>query len=286
MPVNPLRSICCREVGCGYEYKHKRMEGKAWKLERMIHVASGECASRVTAFQERQDEKVDARLEQVQMLQDQIDVLRLDFDTLVQRVSIRLESRKKRKDFVQRDNKPKPWPMGTCVDYLRGQGLPIADKFKEIMTVDRDPAWSWERALGAWFHWLLDQSPSDPILMLYGGEIRFWTSSYCKEKVTRLQYFRCLAQTVKNWSHLDENVEAFFVGFYFPMVQQARTLCHWNNRIMFDLPCCERAKDEFDRKVFAENPYNMEPDLQFQMRIARVFHSVLEERMEKRKESD
>ena len=70
------------------------------------------------------------------------------------------------------------------------------------------------------------------------------------------------------------------------MVQQARNLCHWTNRILFDLPCCERDKDEFDRKVFAADPYMMEPDLQFQMRIARVFHDVLEERMEKRKESD
>ena len=286
MPINPLRPICCREVGCGYVYKHKRMESKAWKLERMIHVASGDCASRVTAFQEKRDEKQNAGLEQVQMLQDQIDVLRLELRQLKERVCIRLEYRKKKKHNIERDNKPKPWPMGTCVKYLLGGNVGIADKFKEIMTADRDPAWSWERALGAWFHWLLDQSPSDPVLMLYGGEIRFWTEAKCKEKVTKLRYFRCLAHTVKNWDHLDESLDAFFVGFYFPMVQQARNLCHWTNRILFDLPCCERDKDEFDRKVFAADPYMMEPDLQFQMRIARVFHDVLEERMEKRKESD
>ena len=96
MPVNPLRPICCREVGCGYVYKHKRMEGKAWKLERMIHVTTGECASRVTKFQESH---ADARLEQVQMLQDQIDVLRLDHEKLKERVCIRLEYRKKKKHF-------------------------------------------------------------------------------------------------------------------------------------------------------------------------------------------
>ena len=289
MPVNPLRPICCREVGCGYVYKHKRMEGKAWKLERMIHVTTGDCASRVTAFMERKkpvidyEEKLQAMYEK---LQDQIDVLRIEHQHLKERVEQRIEHRKKKRYFTERNKKPKPWPMTKCVEYLRGQDVGIAAKFKEIMTADRDPAWSWERALGAWFHWLLDQSPSDPVLMLYGGEIRFWTAANCKQKVTKLRYFRCLAHTVKNWDHLDESLDAFFVGFYFPMVQQARNLCHWTNRILFDLPCCERDKDEFDRKVFAADPYMMEPDLQFQMRIARVFHDVLEERMEKRKESD
>jgi hypothetical protein len=121
--------------------------------------------------------------------------------------------------------------------------------------------------------------------MLYGGEIRFWTAN-SKTKTTRLRYFRCLAQTVKKWDHLDESIDAFFVGFYFPMVAACRNLNHWTNRIMFDLPCNERDKEEFDRKVFTENPYMMEPDLQFHIRIARVFHDVLEERMDKRKESE
>jgi len=177
--------------------------------------------------------------------------------------------------------------MAKCVAYLLEQPrVHIRAQFLEIMTADRDPAWSWERALGAWFHWLLDQSPSDPVLMLYGGVIRFWSDTNSKTQTTRLRYFRCLAQTVKDWDPLDESLDAFFVGFYFPMVAACRNLNHWTNRIMFDLPCNERAKDEFDRKVFTENPYNMEPDLQFQMRIARVFHDVLEERMGKRKESE
>ena len=289
MPVNPLRPICCREVGCGYVYKHKRMEGKAWKLERMVHVASGDCATRVTAFQEKQKAVVGfevALAKAMETLQVQIDVNRIEHQHLKERVERRLESRFRKKNYIERDSKPKPWPMARCVPYLLEQDVGIRAKFKEIMTADRDPAWSWERALGAWFHWLLDQSPSDPVLMLYGGEIRFWSDANSKTKTTRLRYFRCMAHTVKDWDHADESMDSFFVGFYFPMIAACRDLNHWTNRIMFDLPCNERDKDEFDRKVFPTTPYMMEPDLQFHIRIASVFHDVLAQRMEKRKESD
>ena len=85
MPINPLRPICCREVGCGYVYKHKRMGGKAWKLERMVHVASGDCAKRVTAFQVNQEAVVGyevALAKGLATLQGQIDVMRIEHQHL------------------------------------------------------------------------------------------------------------------------------------------------------------------------------------------------------------
>ena len=289
MPKHAMRPIICREVGCGYTYKHKQMDSKGWKTERLIHVASGECACRVTAFKQAQMEAGDkwGDLEDVMRpVLSRLEKLELAHYELVRRVEKRIESRKSRKHFKERDAKPKPWPMGNCVPYLLEQGLPVADKFREIMTVDRDPAWTWELALAAWFHWLLDQSPSDPVLMLYGGEIRFWDSNKSKTKTTKLRYFRTMAAHVKNWDHLDEATDAFFIGFYFTMIAACRKLCHWTNRILFDLPCPERAKDEFDKKVFADTPYMMAPDLQFQARISRCFHDVLDQRMDARKQND
>ena len=54
---------------------------------------------------------------------------------------------------------------------------------------------------------------------------------------------------------------------------------HISNRIIFDMPCSEQKKHEFDTKIFPADPYgNKEPDLGRDKRLAQVFFDVLEAR--------
>ena len=107
MPKKPLRPITCMTVGCGYTYKHKRIDGKGWQRERMLHVASGECAKRVnetaTADAEsRQGGGVTRRevLDLIDPLYDLMRVAAMELEELKHRVEKRLESRKKRKFYI------------------------------------------------------------------------------------------------------------------------------------------------------------------------------------------
>ena len=70
------------------------------------------------------------------------------------------------------------------------------------------------------------------------------------------------------------------------MVQACRGMTHFENRIIFDLPCTEREKREFEVKVFPDNPYEKEPDLQFDRRIAQVFYDVMQARKAQRHADD
>ena len=291
MPKNPLRPITCMAPGCGYLYKHKRLEGKGWKRERMAHVASGDCARRVNASVAKDQESrangmsVEDIKSMVLTLQEPIyellRVTRAELGDLKHRVEKRLESRKKRKFYIERDSKPKPWKMGTAVKDLLVLDLDVAEKFKETMTKEYTHGWSWEVSLATWFHWLLDQCSSDPILLMSKDEIRFHNGSGA-QKVTKLQFFRCFGR-FKEWDPLDEGLNSFFVGFWYPLVAACRRLTHWDNRIIFDLPCPEQRKRSFDMVWFNALEDEREPNLTRDKAIAQVFYDVLATRQRQRR---
>ena len=286
--------ITCATVGCGFVYTHKRMDSKGWQRERLLHVASGQCAKRVneTAAAEVESrqgggvtmkEVLDLVSKLVDPMYDLIRVQDAKHEELKQRVEKRLESRKKRKFYIERDSKPKPWKMRVCIkQLLLVEDLPVVEKFKETMTKEYEHGWTWQLSLGAWFHWLLDQCSADPILLMSKDSIRFHDESGSKN-VTKLQFFRCFGRFTK-WDPLDEGLDGFFVGFWYPLVTACRDLTHWDNRIIFDLPCSEQQKRTFDDVWL--NGFNemREPNLSRDRAIAQVFYDVLAFRRANRRE--
>ena len=274
------RTITCVNVGCGYTYTHKRMDGKGWQRERMLHVATGQCARRVNASMARDVESransMVSRKDVLALIDPIYDLLRVadaKLESLKTRVEKRLESRKKRKFYIERDSKPKPWKMREAVKGLLASELHVAEAFKETMTKRYAGGWSWQVALSTWFHFILDQCCSDPVLLMAKDEVRFHDDSG-QRKVTKLQYFRCFGR-YKKWDPLDEGLDGFFVGFWYPMVAACRKLSHWDNRIIFDLPCSEQARRTFNliwHDGFAEM---REPDVARDRSIAQVFYDVL-----------
>ena len=104
MPKSALRPITCMQPGCGYTYEHKRMDSKAWKKERMLHVVTGDCAKRV---QETNDREMASRLSgggvtMADVTESQLPIYALltaqaeELQALKERVERRLESRKKK----------------------------------------------------------------------------------------------------------------------------------------------------------------------------------------------
>ena len=102
------------------------------------------------------------------------------------------------------------------------------------------------------------------------------------------QFFRCFREgRKKDWDPCDETADAFFVGFYFPMIVATRqSICNWNTQILFYMTCCERYKREFDKKIFPDEPYYQEPDLVRDERVASVFFGVLQARRAQRVKHD
>ena len=282
------RLITCLKPGCGYTYKHKRMECKGWKQERLVHIASGECARRVHESRTRAEDKTDgvSMNEVRQMVDDMVaplyDLLRVQdakHEELKQRVVARLEARKKRKHYIERDSKPKPWQMARCVEELKlREDLGVVEAFKETMTKEYTHGWSWQVSLSAWFHWLLDQCSCDPILLMSKDYIRY-VDHQGVQQVTKLQFFRCFGK-FNRWDPLD----GFFVGFWYPLVVACKKLTNWNNRIIFDLPCSEQQKRTFD-KVWHDGFADIrEPNLSMDRAIAQVFYDVLKTRKRQRRE--
>ena len=291
MPKSALRPITCMTPGCGYTYEHKRMEGKAWRRERMLHVTTGECARRVQEYNDREiacrlqgggvtmADVTESLLPLYALITQQADEVR----ELRERVERRLESRKKKKDYVERDSYPGPWPMNSAIDALsQFPDVCIVTKFREIMTKEYEHGWSWERAVGCWLHWMFDQCSSDPILLMRHDAVRFFNKSG-KQQRTKLQFFRCFGKVVKDYETLDESMDAFFVGFWYPMVLECRKLTHFANHIMFEIPATEREKREFEEKVFPAHPYERAPDLQMDRRIAQVLYDVMQDRKAQRR---
>ena len=171
--------------------------------------------------------------------------------------------------------------MRKCVEGLLVGELPVADTFKETMTKEYSHGWSWEISLSTWFHWLLDQCSADPVLLMAKDDIRFHDESGVR-KVTKLQFFRCFGK-FKKWDSLDEGFDSFFVGFWYPLVGACRKLCHWDNRIIFDLPCSEQKKRTFNN-VWHDGFADMrEPNLSRDRAITQVFYDVLVARRRQRR---
>ena len=254
------KTVTCVKPGCGYTYTHKRMDSKGFRRERMLHVVTGECAKRVQVFNDREVASrlagggvtmTDVTEAVAKALVPVYELLRKQGEglgELKERVERRIESRKKKRVYIERDSKPPPWTINKAVLQLKEQGG-VIDKFKEIMTKEYDHGWSWERAVSCWLHWMLDQCSADPILLMAHDEVRYHESNGPR-KVTKLQFFRCFAKVCKDYNTLDEGGDAFFVGFWYPMVKACRGMLHWENRILFALPTTERAKREFDEKIF------------------------------------
>ena len=297
------RSITCLAPGCGYVYTHKRMATKSWQQEKLLHHASGECAKRVHDFTAREIAARETggpgmtRKDVTEMVTEMIvpiyELLRKQGDFSEdnrRRIEKRLEYRKSRLEYKERDGKPAPWRMNHCVGDLRESFRKeqikecVITKFRETMTKEYDPQWSWERALNTWFHWILDQSASDSVRLMAGDQVRFHEKKGPKQ-VTKLQFFRCFGAKVRKWDAADETTDSFFVGFWNPMVCACREMVHWSNHILFDLKCSNREKRELDRIVFPDDPYGIEPNLQHSLRVAQVFYDVLVARRAARREA-
>jgi len=279
---------------CGLLFKHKRMDSKAYKREVFLHKATGECGTRQRADEKEREERSEAgknKTSDMMVMWTEVAApmiarlgrIEAEIDDLKDRVSRRLESRKKKREFTERDSKPGPWDMRSVIKQLKEHSLadriPVgpAEKFREVMTKPLEGGWNWERAMSTWYHWLLDQSSADPIMVMCRDDIRFWHNGKC-DKRTKLQFFRCFGKCPK-WDPCEEEFCAFFVGFYYPLVAACRKLNHWDNRILFDMPCTEQRKHTFSTQIFPKDPYfGREPDFGKDKRIATVFWDVLVER--------
>ena len=283
------RPITCIP-GCGYTFKHKRMDSRAWKTEKMLHICTGECAKRV---QESKDREAASRTNSMVSMGDILKALEPVYadvakchqkiDALTKRVAKRLESRLSHAEYKERAAQPKPWPMNQCVKSLQEMDVHVIEKFREIVTQPFQP-WSWEKGLAAWFNWVLDQCVSDPVLLMAGDVVRYHDSSG-PQKVTKLQFFRCFAAKVTKWDPMDEADDAFFVGFWYPLVRACRLLCHWDNHIIFDLPATNRQKREFEMIWHDDMMDPREPNLQRDKRIAQVFYAVMARRKMARRQA-
>ena len=275
-------------VKCGMGLKAKRLATKAYILEIKEHEQSGECFRR----------KMRQRAAQVELKQatgctsiaidnatapiyELLSAMRSDLSELKARVEKRLESRKRQATFTERDAKPKPWVMALAVESIPEDANPITN-FRDIMTKDYESGWSWERALTQWFHWLMDQCSSDPILLMAREEIRYHTKAG-PAKTTKLRFFRCFATKVSNWNPVDEAHDSFFVGFWYPLVRACRSMVHWENWIMFNLPITEQAKRRVESIWHDDMMQPREPCLPRDSRIAQVFYDVLVSRNDRRR---
>ncbi len=84
---------------------------------------------------------------------------------------------------------------------------------------------------------------------------------------------------------MDESTEAFFVGFWDPLVRACRAMVHWDNWIVFELPCTEREKRQVEEIWHDDMMDPREPNLQRDSNIARLFFDVLVERKAHRRAS-
>ena len=94
-----------------------------------------------------------------------------------------------------------------------------------------------------------------------------------------------LGRTVKDWDSLDESYDSFFVGFWYPLVKACKSMVHWQNWIMFELPITEREKREVEAIWHDDMMDPRPPCLQRDSRIARVFYNVMLERKARRRQA-
>ena len=277
-------------VKCGKPLKAKRLASKAYVLELREHEESGECFRRKMkqrAAQEKLKEAtglVQAALDAATApIYELLATLRSDHEELRQRVATRLESRRRlRPDYQERDSKPAPWLLNAPLAGIPEDAHPVQN-FRDIMTKDYEHGWSWERALTQWFHWLLDQCSSDPIVLMARDEIRYHTKAG-PAKTTKLRFFRCFASKVSKWDPADESYDAFFIGFWYPLVRACKSMVHWENWIMFNLPITEQAKRHVEAIWHDDMMDPRAPCLQRDHRIAQVFYDVLVERKDRRRQ--
>ena len=292
MPKNPLRPINCLHAGCGYTYKHKRMGSKAFKQEHFQHRASGECAKRVLAFNERdlasrEGDPGVTRSEVTLMMAPVYELIRNlheEIGDVRKRLARRLESRKSAAEYNERASLPPPWILGDCVEHLRGCDVDVGKEFKSMMPKE----WtSWENALTQWFHFILGQCSSDPVLLMAKDVVRFHTAAGPENK-TKLQFFRCFKNNLKDWDPVDEAGDAFFVGFWYPLVRHVKRHVIWGSWINFELS--KRGKREalhiwHDEMMDPREELEWEPRLKQDNRTARVFYDVLVERRRLRRDA-
>ena len=275
-------------VRCGMGLKAKRLATKAYDLEMKQHVESGECFRRkmkATAAQVLVKEAtgsaqaaIDAATAPIYEL---LATLREEHNELKARVNIRLESRRKlRPDYVLRDSKPAPWFLGSPLSLIPESAHPIQN-FRDIMTKDYDGGWSWERALAQWFHWLLDQSSADAVMMMARDEIRYHTKAG-PVRVSKKHFFRCWSKASKRWDPTDEGPDAFYIGFWYPLVRSCKSMVHWENWIMFSLPISDQAKRNVEAIWHDDMADPRQPDFSRDARIAQVLYDVLAERKDRR----
>ena len=105
-----------------------------------------------------------------------------------------------------------------------------------------------------------------------------------------MRFFRCYSKAAKRgsghgWDPADEGPDAFFIGFWYPLVRACKKMVHWQNWIMFELPISEQAKRNVEA-IWHDDMYDQrQPCLQRDRAIAQVFYDVLVERKDMRREA-
>ena len=295
MPRGVMQQRYCTVHGCGMPFKFKRALSSQALAEATKHRESGECAERVIAFKKREaEERMTSNLS-LNDLERRLSVFKGDFyreigyvnqklESLRLRVERRIEGRRTYKERNARASLPKPWDMDDPIKGLAEAGIPVAEKFKEIILKPTEN-WCWQGALGEWFHFLLDACSADPIMVRHHNNIHFYEFGVPKQ-MSYVEFFPCFRKRRKgDWDRTA--VEGGFFGTFWLMHAYAlRKMFHWENRILFELRNTVKATARSIRmfeQVMPECPFDTKPNLPQDCALAEVFFQVLSKRREARK---
>ena len=276
-------------------YKFKRALSSAAVAEAKQHTESGECQQRVIAFRKRESEerksstltkydvenmfniwKADVYRE-FQYIRESVEVIRA-------RVERRLESRRTYKDRNTRAALPKPWDLDCPIKALKEAGVPVAEKFKEILLKPVEH-WCWQVALGNWFDFLLESCSVDAVMVRRHDDIHYYEFGVPKS-MSRLQFFPCWKKVRAGPWDRTAVEGGFFGAFLLVHLHQLRRMFHWENRILFELRHTLKAKEAEIRafeRVMPECPYEADTSHALDIAIADVFYRVLCQRRKNRK---
>ena len=277
--------------GCGKLFGHKKEFSEKGKLERKVHRESGECNERVIAFRKRENEsRNNSNLSRTE-IENMLAVLRSDLyrdlrylreEVVEVRERVERERRAVRPD--PRAELPAPWNLGDPIPFLEAAGIDVRAKFRELVLKPQEH-WNWQTALSAWFHFILDQSCVDPILLRRHETVEYYEFEK-KMTCSKIKFMPILGKRRSKWNRADQ-AEGFFGSFWLMHSFGLRKKFNWANHILYDLKhkagASERAIRTFD-KMFPDNPFEPSNDMTLMdVDLANLFYHILEVRRDERK---
>ena len=284
-----MRPRYCTVHGCGKLFGHKKEFSEKGKLERKVHRESGECNERVIAFRKRENEsRNNSNLSRTE-IENMLAVLRSDLyrdlrylreEVVEVRERVERERRAVRPD--PRAELPAPWNLGDPIPFLEAAGIDVRAKFRELVLKPQEH-WNWQTALSAWFHFILDQSCVDPILLRRHETVEYYEFEK-KMTCSKIKFMPILGKRRSKWNRADQ-AEGFFGSFWLMHSFGLRKLYNWENNLLFQLraTATERAARSFDM-LFPDNTFEPPRDMTIlDVDLANLFYHVLEVRRDARK---